>query len=205
MKVKTHQIQCTTVYNCKKQYFCCNLCLILLLFHIQLCIMHIVVTILFSILTHRIKVCEAKKLSPLPPDAYGKDVISVAWIGSVCDEPGFAYEPTFRLPHPPHDNTIAADQPEQVQHIVAEVRPCSTCWGCSCGATQNLTWRSARQETTIKDVQGERNEALKMCGYQHQVTAEHWDLSTAQLVKQCAEDRKHIIYHCSKTKKKRCT
>lgn len=65
MKVKTHQIQCTTVYNCKKQYFCCNLCLILLLFHIQLCIMHIVVTILFSILTHRIKVCEAKKLSPL--------------------------------------------------------------------------------------------------------------------------------------------
>ena len=32
-----------------------------------------------------------------------------------------------------------------------------------------------------------------MCGYQHQVTAEHWDLSTAQLVKQCAEDRKHII------------
>ena len=152
----------------------------------------IVVTILFSIFTHRIKVCKAKKISPLPPDAYGKDVISVAWIGSVCDAAGFAYEPTFHLPHPPHDNTIAADQPEQVQHIVAEVRPCSTCWGCSCGATQNLTWRSVRQETTIKDVQGERNEALKICGYQRQVTAEHWDLSSAQLVKQCAEDRKHI-------------
>ena len=62
MKVKTHQIQCTTVYDRKKQYFCCNLCLILLLFHIQLCIMHIVVTVLFSILTHRIKVCKLKSL-----------------------------------------------------------------------------------------------------------------------------------------------
>lgn len=138
--------------------FCCNICLILLLFHIQLCIIHIVVTVLFSILTHRIKVREAKKFSPLPPDAYGKDVISVAWIGSVCDAPGFAYEPNFHLPHPPHDNTIAADQPEQVQHIVAEVRPCSTCWGCSCGVTQNLTWRSVKQETTIKDVHEERND-----------------------------------------------
>ena len=61
--------------------FSCNLCLILLLFHIQLCIMHIVVTILFSILTHRIKVCEAKKLSPLPQMLMAKMLL--VWPGLV--------------------------------------------------------------------------------------------------------------------------
>ena len=142
--------------------------------------------------THRIKVREAKKSSPLPSDAYTKDVISVAWIGSVCDAPGFSYEPTFRLPHPPHDDTIATNQPEEVQRIVAYIRPCSTCWGCSCGATQNLTWKNVRQETTITDVHREKDEALKVCGYQQQVIAEHWDLPSAQLVRQCAEDRKQV-------------
>lgn len=136
---------------------------------------------------------ESRKDSPLSPEAYSKDIISVAWNCTVCDSHGFAYEPTFRLPHPPCDSASVRDQPEQVQHVVAAIRPCSTCWSCSCGATQNLTWKSVRQETTIADVQGERDEAMKLCGYQYQVSAEHWDLSSAQLVKQCAIDRKKIL------------
>jgi len=124
--------------------------------------------------------------------AYSKDT-SVAWNSTICDSHGSAYEPTFRLPHPPYDSASVRDQPEQVQHVVAAMRPCSTCWSCSCGATQNLTWKSVRQETTIGDVQGERDEAMKLCGYQYQVSAEHCYLSGAQLVKQCAIVRKKIL------------
>ena len=79
---------------------------------------------------HRIKACEAKKISSSrPSDAHTKDVIIVTWIGSVCDASGFSYqyEPTFWLPHPPHDDTIATNQPDEVQRIVGCIRPCSTC------------------------------------------------------------------------------
>ena len=32
-----------------------------------------------------------------------------------------------------------------------------------------------------------------MCGYQQQVTTEHWNLSSALLIKKCADDRKQVL------------
>jgi len=54
--------------------------------------------------------------------AYSKDT-SVAWNSTICDSHGSAYEPTFRLPHPPCDSASVRDQPEQVQHVVAAITP----------------------------------------------------------------------------------
>ena len=113
--MKTHHFPCTTVYDRsidRKKHFC----IVHPIFSYSLFrythVLRVVIHNCTELQLHvcRIKVRESKKVSPLPPDAYDKDIMSVAWNWTVCDSHGFALDPTFRLPHPPRDSTSVPDE-----------------------------------------------------------------------------------------------
>ena len=117
-------------------------------------------------------------------------MLHAAWPITTCDANGFTFEPTFKVQKPLQEAPICEESPSEIQDIVTAAQVCATCWGCTCGAAQNLTWKCARQQTTIKDLETGKEEALSLCGFQQQLTSEHWDRSAAELVKRCAAEKK---------------
>ena len=102
----------------------------------------------------------------------------VAWNWTVCDSHGFALDPTFRLPHPPRDSTSVPDEFSILLLQSVHVLPAGV---AHVGRHRTyVTWKSVWQETTIAEVQGEMDEAMKLCGFERQVAAEQWGLSSAQ-------------------------
>ena len=105
-------------------------------------------------------------------------MIAAAWPTTTCDIPGFDFQPSFRAKPPP---AISITHQEAWQGIVEITAPCSTCWECRCGATQNLTKWCNERDTIIKDKDSQLHAATALLGAQEATIAAHWDMGTREV------------------------
>ena len=117
-------------------------------------------------------------------------VLVAAWPHAVCDCKGFTYCPTFKIPPPQHDETVAIDSPELVKEIVCQVAPCSRCWDCRCKSTQNLCYRMVQTESALKESQMQTDTSLELIGLQEQVSDAHWNFTGKDIITKLAKSMK---------------